>query len=64
MREEKRLTGTGDPTPDGDVGNGDLATDNVAGWLLGQMSVKSTVETTGLVCVAVDSVLNLLRSVA
>jgi len=64
MRGGKRLTGTGDPTPDGDVGNCHLATDDVARWLLGQMSVESTVQTTGLVCVTVDSVLNLLRSVA
>lgn len=64
MREKKRLTGTGDPAPDGDVGNGHLAANDIAGWLLGEVSVESAVQTTGLVGVAVDAVLNLLGSVA
>lgn len=64
MNDGKRLTSRSYPTPDGDVGNGHLVADNVAGFLLGEMSVESAVETTGLVGVAVDTVLNLLRSVA
>jgi hypothetical protein len=60
----ERLTGRGYPAPDGDISNGHLAADNVAGLLLGEMSVESAVQTTSFVGVAVDTVLNLLGSVA
>lgn len=59
-----RLTCAGDPAPDGNVRDGDFVANDVAGFCLGEMSVEGAVETTGLVSVAVDAVLNLLRSVA
>lgn len=59
-----RLTCAGDPAPDGNVSDGNFVADDVAGFCLGEMSVEGAVETTGLVGVAVDAVLNLLRSVA
>lgn len=61
---EDELTGRGYPAPDGNVGNGDAVADNVARGGLGQVRVKSAVETTGLVDVAVNSVLDLLRCVS
>lgn len=53
-----------DPTPAGDIGNSHTVTDKEAGSRLLQLVVHGAVQTTRLVNVAVNSVLNLLGSVA
>lgn len=57
-------TSNSDPAPARDVCNSEAVTDDKARRALGEMVVKSAVQATALVDVAVDAVLDLLGSIA
>lgn len=52
------------PSPGGNVGNGNAVADKEAGGGLGQLVVQDGVEAARLVGVAVDAILDLLRGIS
>lgn len=60
----EELTSCGNPAPNGNVGNGQSVTDDEARGALLKVRVQSAVQTTGLVAVAVNTVLDLLWGVS
>jgi len=54
----------GNPAPAGYIGNGEAVTDEEPMRRLSQVGIHGAIEATGLIVVAVNGVLNLLRCVS